>query len=139
MYQAYGPEPEEDCATGKSGKSGPTAPSAGKSGKSGPTSPSMGKSGKSGPWLEDSAPSATGKSGKSGPTAPSAGKSGKSGSYSPSMGKSGKSGSKCQKPDPDIPDPGECVSSPPVAEEGACCASTDCDGYTDPLDESTCK
>ena len=137
MYQAYGPEPEEDCATGKSGKSGPTAPSAGKSGKSGPTSPSMGKSGKSArPWLEDSAPSATGgKSGKSGPTAPSAGKSGKSGSYSPnSYGKSGKSGSKCQKPDP-----GECVSSPPVAEEGACCASTDCDGYTDPLDTSPCK
>ena len=133
MYQAYGPT-EEDCATGKSGKSGPTAPS-GKSGKSGPTAPSS-KSGKSGPWLEDSAPSATGKSGKSGPTAPSAGKSGKSGSYSPnSYGKSGKSGSKCQKPDP-----GECVSSPPDVPKGdTCCASTDCDGYTDPLDSSLGK
>jgi len=132
MYQAYGPETEEDCATGKSGKSG--APSAGKSGKSGPTSPSEGKSGKSGSgpwkWKEDSAPSATGKSGKSGPTAPSAGKSGKSGSYSPSHGKSGKSGSKCQKPDPDTPDPGECVSSPPVAKGGTCCASEDCAGFS---------
>lgn len=139
MYQAYGPETEEDCATGKSGKSGPTSPSAGKSGKSGPTSPSegksgksgptapsMGKSGKSGPWLEDAAPSATGKSGKSGPTAPSAGKSGKSGSYSPSHGKSGKSGSKCQKPDP-----GGCVSSPAgsVPVTGACCASEECEDF----------
>jgi len=133
MYQAYGPETEEDCTTGKSGKSG--APSAGKSGKSGPTSPSEGKSGKSGSgpwkWKEDSAPSVSGKSGKSGPTAPSAGKSGKSGSYSPSHGKSGKSGSKCQKPDPETPDPDECVSSPPnVPVGGTCCASEDCAGFS---------